>query len=151
VLASWSVFGDPFQKEPLLIGMIALVFFMGAMTTKDIVDCEADRKTGTRTLINTFGIRKAAFISLPFLVIPFATIPLLVHYKIMNSYLLPLTLFIIPSFFIFYSMLKQKVSEALENVRAWTLMYTTYLFYAIVFTALIIFGELGYLNFIIQI
>jgi geranylgeranylglycerol-phosphate geranylgeranyltransferase len=151
VLASWSVFGDPFQKEPLLIGMIALVFFMGAMTTKDIVDCEADRKTGTRTLINTFGIRKAAFISLPFLVIPFATIPLLVHYKIMNSYLLPLTLFIIPSFFIFYSMLKQKESEALENVRAWTLMYATYLFYAIVFTALIIFGDLGYLNFIIQI
>jgi geranylgeranylglycerol-phosphate geranylgeranyltransferase len=147
VLASWSVFGDPFQTVPLMIGMIALVFFMGAMTTKDIIDCEADRKTGTRTLINTFGIRKAAYISLPFLVIPFAAIPFLVHYHIMNAYFLPLTFFVIPAFFIFYSMLKQQQSETLENVRAWTLMYVTYLFYAIGFTTLIIFGELGYLNF----
>jgi 4-hydroxybenzoate polyprenyltransferase len=118
------------------------------MTTKDIVDCEADRKTGTRTLINTFGIKKAAFISLPFLVIPFATIPILIHYSIINSYFLPLTIFIIPAFIIFYLMLKQQQSETLENVQAWSLMYVTYLFFAISFTALIILGELGQLNFI---
>lgn len=151
ILASWSVFGDPFQTVPLVIGIIALVFFMGAMTTKDIVDCEADRKTGTRTLINTFGIRKAAYISLPFLVLPFAAIPILVHYKIMNPYFLPLTIFIIPSFFIFYFMLTQQQSETLENVQAWSMMYVTYLFYAIGFTALIILGERGYLNFLTSI
>ena len=148
ILASWSVFGNPFQMVPLIIGLIALVFFMGAMTTKDIVDCEADRKTGTRTLINTFGLRKAAFISLPFLVIPFATIPILIHYSIINSYFLPLTIFIIPAFIIFYLMLKQQQSETLENVPAWSLMYVTYLFYAISFTTLIILGELGQLSFI---
>lgn len=148
VLASWSVFGDPFQKEPLLIGAIAMVFFMGAMTTKDIVDCEADKKTGTRTLINTFGIRKAAYISLPFLMIPFATVPFLIHYRIMNSYFMPLTIFVIPGFFIYYLMLRQQESSTLENVQAWSLMYVTYLFYAIGFTSLIIFGELGYLNFL---
>jgi 4-hydroxybenzoate polyprenyltransferase len=148
ILASWSVFGDPFNIVPLTIGFIALVYFIGAMTTKDIVDCEADRKTGTRTLINTFGIKKAAFISLPFLIIPFAMIPIFVHYQIINSYFLPLTLFIIPSFFVFYLMLKQQQSETLENVQGWTFMYVTYLFYAICFTALIILGELGQLNFI---
>jgi 4-hydroxybenzoate polyprenyltransferase len=148
ILASWSVFGDPFQPVPLTIGLIALVFFMGAMTTKDIVDCEADRKTGTRTLINTFGIRKAAFISLPFLMIPFAMIPVFIHYHMINVYFLPLTIFIIPSFFIFYLMLKQQQSQTLENVQAWSLMYVTYLFYAIGFTALIILGELGQLSFI---
>jgi len=151
VLAAWSVFGDPFQNVPLMIGLIAFVFFIGAMTTKDIVDCEADKKTGTRTLINTYGIKKAAYISLPFLVIPFAAIPFLVHYKIMNSYLLPLTIFIIPSIFVFYFMLKQRESETLENVPAWSLMYVTYLFYAVGFTALIIFGELGYLKFLTPI
>jgi 4-hydroxybenzoate polyprenyltransferase len=147
ILASWSVFGNPFEIAPLTIGLIALIFFIGAMTTKDIVDCEADRKTGTRTLINTFGIKKAAFISLPFLIIPFAMIPVFIHYHIINSYFLPLTIFIIPSFFIFYLMLKQQQSETLENVRGWSLMYVTYLFYAISFTALIILGELGQLNF----
>jgi 4-hydroxybenzoate polyprenyltransferase len=148
ILASWSVFGDPFQPVPLLIGFIALIYFIGAMTTKDIVDCEADRKTGTRTLINTFGTRKAAFISLPFLIIPFAMFPVLIHYHLIDAYFLPLTIFIIPGFIIFYLMLKQQQSEALENVSAWSLMYITYLFYAIGFTTLIILGELGQLSFI---
>ena len=148
ILASWSVFGDPFQKVPLLIGVIGLMYFIGAMTTKDIVDCEADRKTGTRTLINTFGTKKAAYISLPFLVIPFALFPVLIHYHLIDAYFLPLTIFIIPGFIIFYLMLKQQQSETLENVSAWSLMYVTYLFYAIGFTALIILGELGQLDFI---
>jgi len=148
VLASWSVFGDPFQPVPLIIGFVALVYFIGAMTSKDIVDCEADRKTGTRTLINTFGIKKAAFISLPFLIAPFAMIPVFIHYHYINAYFLPLTIFIIPAFFVFYLMLKQQRSENLENVSAWTLMYVTYLFYAIGFTGLIILGELKQLNFI---
>lgn len=148
ILASWSVFGDPFQKEPLVIGAISLVFLIGAMTTKDIVDSKADKRTGIPTLINTFGTRKAAFISLPFMFFPFAFIPLFVHYGILNSYLLPLAIFAIPSFIIFYFMLKQSESKTLENALAWSLMYVTYMFYAIGFAALIIFGELGYLNFL---
>jgi len=151
VLASWSVFGSPFAIEPLLIGIIAMVFFMGAMTTKDIVDCEADKKTGTRTLINTFGLKKAAYISLPFLIIPFASIPVFIHLGVFEPYFIPLTILIIPAFSIFYLMLKQHESQTLENVSAWSLMYVTYLFYAISFTTLIILGELGYLSFFPQI
>ena len=148
ILASWSVFGDPFQKEPLVIGIIALLFFIGAMTTKDIVDCVADKRTGTRTLINTFGTKKAALISFPFLFFPFAFVPIFINYGLLNSYLLPLTIFAIPGFIIFYLMRKEKESETLENVPAWSLMYITYLFYAISFVALIVFGELGYLSFL---
>ena len=148
ILASWSVFGNPLQKEPLVIGVIALLFFIGAMTTKDIVDCIADKRTGTRTLINTFGIKKAAFISFPFLFFPFAFVPFFVYYGMLNSYLLPLTIFAIPGFIIFYLMRKENESETLENVPAWSLMYVTYLFYAISFVALIIFGEFGYLAFL---
>jgi hypothetical protein len=48
-------------------------------------------------------------------------------------------------------MQKQQESETLENTQAWSLMYVTYLFYAIGFTFLIIFGELGQLSFITQI
>jgi geranylgeranylglycerol-phosphate geranylgeranyltransferase len=147
ILASWSVFGNPFQKEPLLIGIIALAFFIGAMTTKDIVDCEADKRTGTRTLINTFGTKKAAFISFPFLFFPFAFVPFFVYYGMLNSYLLPLTIFAIPGFIIFYLIREDHESKTLENVPAWSLMYVTYLFYAISFVSLIIFGELGHLNF----
>jgi hypothetical protein len=59
-----------------------------------------------------------------------------------------LTVIIVPAFFVFYLILKSQASETLENVSAWSLMYITYLFYAIGFTALIILGELGQLNFI---
>ena len=146
ILASWSVFGYPFQKEPLVIGIMATLFFIGAMTTKDIVDKLADKRTGTKTLINTYGIKKAAFISLPFLFFPFAVVPLLVDNGILNSYLLPLTIFTIPSFLVFYLMIRQIESKSLENVQAWVLMYVEYLFFAVSFSTLIVFGEQGYLT-----
>jgi 4-hydroxybenzoate polyprenyltransferase len=148
ILASWSVFGDPMQKEPLVIGTIAFLFLIGAMTTKDIVDSEADKRTGTRTLINTFGIKKAAMISLPFMFLPFALVPLLVGYDILSYYFLPLSLFTITSLIVFYLLIKGEENKALENVRAWSFMYIEYLFFAMGFTLLIIFGEMGSLTFL---
>ena len=143
ILASWSVFGDPFQIEALVIGTIVMVYFIGAMTTKDIVDADADKRTGTHTLVNTFGVKKAALISLPFMVIPFASVPILIFQGIIAEYFWPLTLFILPSLLIFYLMLRHNESETLENVHAWSLMYVTYLFYAVTFVSLMIFGQVG--------
>jgi geranylgeranylglycerol-phosphate geranylgeranyltransferase len=143
ILASWSVFGDPFQLEALVIGIIALVFFIGAMTTKDIVDADADKRTGVHTLVNTFGVKKAALISLPFMILPYAVVPILIYQGIIASYFLPLTFFVLPSLLIFYLMLRHHESETLENVHAWSLMYVTYLFYAITFVSLMIFGQVG--------
>lgn len=148
ILASWSVFGDPLQKEPLVIGAIAFLFLIGAMTTKDIVDSEADKRTGTRTLINTFGIKKAALISLPFMFLPFALVPLLVRYNLLSYYFQPLSLFTITSLIVFYLLIKGEENKALENVRAWSFMYIEYLFFALGFTLLIIFGEMGSLTFL---
>jgi geranylgeranylglycerol-phosphate geranylgeranyltransferase len=145
ILASWSVYGDPLQKEPLVIGIIATVYLIGGMTTKDIVDAEADKKTGIRTLINTFGISKAAFISFPFLVFPFTIIPLLTDMGILKNYLLPLVIFIIPSILVFYFMIRQSESKTLENVHAWSLMYVEYLFFSVVFVVLVVFGELQHI------
>ena len=145
ILASWSVFsnGIPFQREPLIIGLIAMIFFMGAMTTKDIVDKIADKRTGTRTLINTYGIKKAAFIAFPFLFFPFALLPILVNMELVKPYLIYLTVFTIPSFLVFYLMIKHSESKSLENVHAWVLMYVEYLFFAVSFSVLIILGETG--------
>ena len=145
ILAAWSVFGDPFQKEPLLIGIIAMIFFLGAMATKDITDAVADERTGTHTLINTYGLKKTAYICMPFMILPFALVPLFVKLNMINSYLWPLTFFVIPSFFVFYLMLKHSESKSLENVHAWVLMYLEYLFFAVGFSVLIILGQQGLL------
>lgn len=142
ILASWSVFGDPFQPLPLTIGTIAMVFLIGGSITKDINDMEADRKTGTKTLINTYGVKKAAYIVLPFILMPFIMIPLLVDIKILDGYLLPLTILVLPAFLVFYLMIKDdKKISSLENTGSWALMYVTYFFFAFGFSVLTVMNQ----------
>jgi hypothetical protein len=131
ILASWSVFGNPFDKEPLIIGSIALIYFIGTTTN-------GEKRKGSEIKADFF---------IPYVLIK-VFVPILVRYNFLNSYLLPLTIFTIPGFMIFYLMLKSHESKALENVPAWSLMYITYLFYAVGFSSLIVLGELGYLSFL---
>jgi geranylgeranylglycerol-phosphate geranylgeranyltransferase len=140
ILASWSVFGDPFTPTPLIIGTIATVFLIGGIATKDIVDSEADKTTGVHTLINTFGIKKTALISFPFMFFPFAFVPIFIDNGL-DSYLWPLTFFILLSIFVFYLMIRGKESETLENVHAWSIMYVEYIFFALTFSLLTIFND----------
>jgi len=145
ILAGWSVFGDPFQREPLIIGTIAMLFFIGGMSTKDIVDSEADKTTGIHTLINTFGVKKTALISFPFMFFSLAFIPALINMGFLESYLWPLTLLAFLSCFIFYLMVKGDTeSKTLENIHAWSIMYVEYIFFALGFALLTIFA--GILN-----
>jgi len=142
ILASWSVFGNPLQSVPLAIGFIAMLFLIGGSITKDITDSDADRKTGTRTMINTFGVKKAAFISFPFMFFPFVMIPLLINGGILNSNLWLLTFLAIPSYFVFYLMINgRKERKFLENTSAWGMMYITYFIFAFGFSVLTIMGS----------
>ena len=142
ILAGWSVFGNPLQPLPLIMGTFATIFLIGGTTTKDIVDEKADRLMGIKTLVNTFGLRRAAVISFPFLIFPFIGIPILIDYGYLESYLWPLTALMIGSLFIFYLMIKgDKESETLENIHAWSIMYVVYIFYALGFAVLTIFHE----------
>lgn len=140
ILASWSVFGNPIQSLPILIGTFATVYLIGGTTTKDIVDEKADRLMGIRTLVNVFGLRRAAVISLPFLIIPFIGIPILINYGYLESFLWPLTGLMIGSLLVFYLMvIGDTESETLENIHAWSFMYVVYIFYALGFSILTIF------------
>jgi len=141
ILASWSVFGDPFTSTPLVIGSIATAYLTGGMATKDITDSEADRKTGVHTMINTYGNKKTALICFPFLFFPFAFIPIFINQKAIADYLWPLTSLVILSFFILYLMVRETESKTLENVHAWSMMYLQYIIFAMGFSLLTIFSE----------
>ena len=142
ILAAWSVFGNAFEKLPLIIGAIATTYLIGGMATKDITDSEADKKTGTHTMINTYGNKKTALVSFPFMFFPFALIPLMVNEGWLESYLWPLSFLLIPSCLIFYLMIRETESKTLENVHAWSIMYIEYIFFALGFSLLVIFGGL---------
>ncbi|MFW6149698.1 MAG: UbiA family prenyltransferase [Atribacterota bacterium] len=142
ILASWSVFSNPLQPLPISIGLIAMLFLIGGSITKDISDSYADKKTGTKTLINTYGIKQAALISFPFMFFPFVFIPLLIESKIIDSSLFSLSFLAIPASYIFYLMIKDsKTSEHLENTSSWAIMYITYFFFAFGFSIITIAGK----------
>ena len=141
ILASWSVFGNPFETTPLVIGLIGTIFLIGGMATKDITDAEADKATGVRTLINTFGNKKTALISFPFMFFPFAFIPIFINQGYIEDYLWPLTFLVIITFFIFYLIVRGTESPTLENVQAWSIMYIQYIFFALGFALLTIFND----------
>jgi 4-hydroxybenzoate polyprenyltransferase len=137
ILASWSVFNHNLSVLPLTIGFISLLFLIGGSITKDIIDKDADKKNGTNTLINTFGIKKAAMISFPFLFFPFILVLILIDIGIIETYLWSLTFFSIPGYFIFYSIIRDNSkSKFFENTSSWSLMYITYFLFAISFSIL---------------
>ena len=142
ILASWSVFGEPFTPTPIIIGAIATTYLIGGMAAKDIVDSEADKVTGTQTMINTFGCKKTALMVLPFMVFPFAFIPMFIDNGGLESYLYPLTFLIIPGFFVAYLIYRGTESKTLENVQAWAIMYILYIIYAMAFALLTIFRDI---------
>jgi len=138
ILASWSVFANPFQNLPIAIGCISALFLFGGTSTKDITDADADKKSGTKTLINVFGLRKTSFISLLFMISAFALIIPLILLNILELYLLPLALLSILSFLIFWLMIHNNKNEKCENTSAWTLMYATYFIFALSFALITI-------------
>ena len=139
ILAAWSVFGNPFQGMPLILGTIATLYLVGGMATKDITDADADKQTGTRTMINTYGSKKTALISFPFMFFPFTLIPIMINEGFLETYLWPLTFLLIPSCLISYLMIRGTESEAFENVHAWAVMYLAYIIFAMGFSLLVIF------------
>jgi len=144
VLAAWSVFGNVFEPLPIAIGFIAMFFLIGGSITKDITDCDADKKTGTKTLINTYGVRNSAFLVFPFMFFPFAFIPILIDSGILSTNFLFLTLLTIPSVFIFYLMVRDDTkSKRFENTTSWTLMYVTYFVFALGFSILTVYSSIS--------
>jgi len=144
ILAAWSVFGNPFTPTPIIIGSIATTYLIGGMATKDIVDKIADKVTGTRTLINTYGTKRTALICFPFMFFPFMFIPIFFNFGL-ASYLWPLILTVLPTFLIIFLMVRPKESKTLENVHAWSIMYVQYITFAMSFSLLTIFSNV--LNF----
>ncbi|MCX6664682.1 MAG: UbiA family prenyltransferase [Euryarchaeota archaeon] len=138
ILASWSVFSDPFQPVPLAIGSIAALFLFGGTTTKDILDASADKTAGIQTLVNVVGVKTTACIACLCMSTAFLLIPLLIMFKVLALYLLPLALLSVLALYIAWLMTHDKKNERYENTSSWTLMYATYLLFALGFAFLTI-------------
>jgi geranylgeranylglycerol-phosphate geranylgeranyltransferase len=138
ILSSWSVFNDPLNKVPLSIGCAATVFLLGGTVTKDVLDADADRAFGIRTLVNTLGVRRAAVIAGVLMSLAFLLIIPFVFIGTLGFYLLPLSLLSLASLCIAYLMSKTVRSHRYENTISWCCMYGTYFLFALGFAVLTI-------------
>lgn len=77
VLAGWAVGGGIARQEAWILGGLMWLYVFGVSTTKDFADAEGDRATGCVTLPILYGPRRAAWFVAPFLVAPYAALPLL--------------------------------------------------------------------------
>ncbi len=141
ILASWSVFGNPFKPLPLAIGCVAALFLFGGTTTKDILDAEADRVVGTKTLVNVYGVKIAAVLSLIFMVSAFCLIIPLVYLQVLPTVVFPLSFLSFLSVIIGWLMIHKHKNSKWENTSAWTVMYATYFLFAFSFAIITIFSS----------
>jgi len=131
ILASWSVFGTVSQPLPIVIATIAFLFLFGGSITKDVSDKDADLAYGTKTLVNTYGEKKAALIALPFLFFPFLLLPFCINMGLVDSSFWFLTFLAIPGFYVFILMYTGDTSNnVFENTGAWSAMYLTYFMFS---------------------
>lgn len=74
-VAGWSMVASIWSTEPWFIGIIFMLFLLGAASTKDFSDIEGDRAGGCKTPPILYGVRRAAWIISPFFVLPWLLIP----------------------------------------------------------------------------
>lgn len=74
-VAGWSMVAHVFSPEPWFIGIIFMLFLIGAASTKDFSDIEGDRAGGCETLPVRYGVRRSTRIIAPFFVFPWLLIP----------------------------------------------------------------------------
>jgi geranylgeranylglycerol-phosphate geranylgeranyltransferase len=75
-VAGWTMVARASVAEPWYIGLIFMLFLLGAASTKDFSDMEGDRAGGCRTLPIAFGVRRAAWMIAPFFVFPWLLMPI---------------------------------------------------------------------------
>jgi 4-hydroxybenzoate polyprenyltransferase len=75
-VAGWSMAGSVLHAEPWYIGLIFLLYLLGATTSKDFSDMAGDAAHGVRTLPIRHGVDRAARLIAPCFVLPWLLLPL---------------------------------------------------------------------------
>ena len=91
-VAGWTMVARAGYAEPWFIGIIFMIFLLGAASTKDFSDMEGDRAGGCRTLPIQYGVKRAAWMIAPFFVFPWLLMPVGAQTGILTGNTLFLTL-----------------------------------------------------------
>jgi 4-hydroxybenzoate polyprenyltransferase len=141
-VAAWSIFGDPWTDiTPWVIGMVMMIFLIGAITSKDFTDIEGDKIHGMNTLPVVYGIKRSAILSGPFFVLPFLLILVAQMAGVLELPVFWLTLLAIWGVLIAIMMQTMATREerTFENTLVWVNMYLMLMALQVFFAATYVF------------
>lgn len=125
IVAAWTIFGDPLDPTPWVIGGIMAIYLVGATSSKDFTDVEGDRRYGMRTLPVVYGPQRAALITGPFYIIPFILIAGAVLYGVLIEQAIYMLALVVWGVYVML-LLQSHATERdpnFENSPAWKHMY----------------------------
>jgi 4-hydroxybenzoate polyprenyltransferase len=133
-IAAWTLWGPVTDPRPWIAGGILTLFLVGATTAKDFADEAGDRAMGVRNLVVLYGPRKAALISLPFILSPIVTLALagqgLLSVNLIAYLVATLVLLVFAYELLYAHAFENKV---LEGNKPWFWMYMSLLALQVVF------------------
>lgn len=136
-LAAWTLWGPITDPHPWVAGGILTLFLVGATTAKDFADEAGDRACGVRNLVVMYGPKRAALISLPFILSPiltlFAARQLFMLDVNMVAYLVAALVVLIFAYQLLYQ--HAYANKVLEGNKPWFWMYASLLALQTVFAA----------------
>jgi 4-hydroxybenzoate polyprenyltransferase len=136
-LAAWTLWGDVLAPQPWIAGGILTLFLVGATTAKDFADEKGDRAMGVRNLVVLYGPKRAALLSLPFILSPIATLFFAMHGSLLDINLIAYLVAALVIVTFAYQLLYQHAMEnrVLEGNKPWFWMYASLLALQAVFAA----------------
>ena len=132
---------DLANRIPWSVGIVLMLFVLGASTTKDYADMEGDAAHGARTLPVMLGVRRSAYLIAPFFVLPYLAIIPLIATGALPSQTWPLVLLAFWGGYIVWLILRDpEAMGTVENHPSWLHMYlllmVSYIAFATVFLTL---------------
>jgi 4-hydroxybenzoate polyprenyltransferase len=127
-VAGWSVVKTVLDLEPWFIGGIFFLFVLGASSTKDFADIVGDRAEGCRTWPIMYGVKRAAWMIMPFFIVPFSLIPVGAALGILTGhrvllYVLGPVLMTYGAYVSYLMVRRPEEMATTENHISWTHMY----------------------------
>lgn len=124
--AAWSIFGNPFDASPWLLGSIMALWVLAWQNTKDLNDIEGDKRYGVITPAVYHNFKTLTKIIGTLSLFAFFLLAIYIKFGLLPSNMVTLFLLSFPTIWMFYRMAKRRITlTSLENNDLWASFYLT--------------------------
>jgi len=139
--AAWSIFGNPFDSAPWLLGSIMALWVLAWQNTKDLNDVDGDKKYGIITPAVYHNFKTLTKIIGMLSLLAFFLLAVYIKFGLLPSKMITLFLLSFPTMWMFYRMVKRRITlTSLENNDLWASFYLTLASFYVIAAATYLIG-----------